>query len=195
VAGLGLGQIRRARQVRAVPEVEEQVQTELIMQVFVPYDDPDECAFVLDGKRLWKQRVETMQIMNALADPDYFCANHPAVTAWRGFSCALWVYQQATITEGKRRGYTDNVCFSKTLAFHMPTCNRDCTFQRSDQAWPNWWGDPAIHESHRSRLLDKDFDHYIGAGPLFDETPLGLPYLWPTNTPDGFTVRTIEAKS
>lgn len=39
------------------------------MQTFLPYKDFAECARVLDDKRLGKQRVECLQILNALRPP------------------------------------------------------------------------------------------------------------------------------
>ena len=36
------------------------------MQTFLPYDSFEESASVLDWKRLGKQRVEAMQIVNAI---------------------------------------------------------------------------------------------------------------------------------
>lgn len=49
------------------------------MQTFMPYYNWDECAKVLDNKRLNKQKVEALQILKAINDPEYGWQNHPAV--------------------------------------------------------------------------------------------------------------------
>ena len=40
------------------------------MQTFLPYDTFEESATVLDYRRLGKQRVEGMQIINAIENPN-----------------------------------------------------------------------------------------------------------------------------
>jgi hypothetical protein len=42
---------------------------------------------------------------------------------------------------------------------------------------PSWWGDDAVHASHRSNLLRKLPEHYSRFG--WSE-PCDLPYVWPT---------------
>lgn len=51
------------------------------MQTFLPYTDPEKCARVLDNKRLGKQRVEAIQILNVLLGVTQTKGwrNHPAV--------------------------------------------------------------------------------------------------------------------
>ncbi len=46
-------------------------------------------------------------------------------------------------------------------------------------ALPPWLGDEAVHRSHRSALVRKDPDHY---GPLFDDIPPDLEYVWPVRS-------------
>ena len=41
------------------------------MQTFLPYESFEESASVLDWRRLGKQRVEGMQIINAISGVDY----------------------------------------------------------------------------------------------------------------------------
>ncbi len=54
------------------------------MQTFLPYPDFAESARVLDNKRLGKQRVEVLQILNVLTDSTRKgWRNHPAVAMWR----------------------------------------------------------------------------------------------------------------
>ena len=41
---------------------------------------------------------------------------------------------------------------------------------------PAWLGDAALHESHQSKLLEKNEDHYRA---FFKGVTKGLPYVWP----------------
>ena len=84
------------------------------MQTFVPEDTFAKSVRVLDRQRLGKQRVETLQIMKALAGLSKGWVNHPATRMWRGYEQALLDYQDATCNEWLRRGYKDT-CFTKRL--------------------------------------------------------------------------------
>jgi hypothetical protein len=139
------------------------------MQTFLPSESFAESARALDRARLGKQRVETLQIMKALADPAYGWQNHPAVKMWRGYECALMNYQTAVCSEWASRGYKDT-CHRKTLDEHAPTCGHRALYR------PAWLGDPALHLSHRSNLIRKDPVRY---GALWLGTPADLPYVWP----------------
>ena len=61
------------------------------MQTFLPYPDFVASVKALDYRRLGKQRVEAMQLVNSTnklaADPSAKVgwANHPARTMWRGY--------------------------------------------------------------------------------------------------------------
>jgi hypothetical protein len=74
------------------------------MQTFLPYPDFEATARVLDWRRLGKQRVECMQILNALHGTSKGWVNHPAVRMWRGYEDALETYQSFMIEEWVRRG-------------------------------------------------------------------------------------------
>ena len=130
------------------------------MQTFLPTTDFEECARVLDWRRLGKQRVEAQQILNALRRGGGW-KNHPAVRMWRGYIPALTAYRNAMITEWKRRGYNNTM--RRTRA-------------RAPVVMPPWLGDDALHASHRSNLLRKLPDHY---GKLGWTEPPTLPYVWP----------------
>jgi len=84
------------------------------MQTFVSEDTFYASVRVLDRQRLGKQRVETLQIMKALAGLSKGWINHPATRMWRGYERALLDYQNATCNEWLRRGYKDT-CFTKTV--------------------------------------------------------------------------------
>lgn len=119
------------------------------MQTFVPEKTFEASVRVLDNKRLGKQRVETLQIMKALAGLSKGWVNHPATRMWKGYENALMLYQTATVREWLHRGYNDT-CFDKTKAVWL---EHFCS-GRVDV--PHWWGDNRVHDSHKSALVFKD---------------------------------------
>lgn len=139
------------------------------MQTFLPYPDFAQSARALDRQRLGKQRVEVLQILNALAPADTDTStkkgwsNHPATRMWRGFQPALLTYGIAMCDEWISRGYTDTL---------KPRFEAQLT---SPISLPPWLGDPDFHRSHQANLVRKYPDHYI---PLFGPLP-DLPYIWP----------------
>jgi len=139
------------------------------MQTFLPFSDFAESAKVLDYKRLGKQRVETMQIMQTLAGISEGWKNHPAVRMWRGYEETLLEYQFHIIHEWISRGYKDNVCWSKTESAYELIGERRA-------AVPDWLGRADLHASHRSNLLRKNIDWYGQFGWTDSDT---LEYVWP----------------
>ncbi len=81
------------------------------MQTFLPSSDFSESALMLDYKRLGKQRVEGMQLLNAM-QPDYphkGWLSHPAKKMWEGYETALKLYVNTMILEWKSRGYNNTM--------------------------------------------------------------------------------------
>lgn len=149
------------------------------MQTFLPFASFDDSARVLDGPRLGKQRVETLQILRALVVPTYGWQRHPATTMWRGYVPALTAYGLATVRAWTDRGFADSV--GEQLAEFAPeVVGRPQSWLAQQHLLPPWLGDPRIHESHRSRLIAKDPDFYR---TLFPGTPEGLDYVWPGGEP------------
>lgn len=153
------------------------------MQTFLPYPKFSDSAKVLDRQRLGKQRVENMQIIKALLDPDYGWQNHPAVNMWRGHVNSLALYQETICLEWMSRGYKDT-CLSKTRElmkhydvfndpFAVPLGPEDCSPRLFH---PSWLGYPDFHRSHQSNLLRKDFEYY---SQFFRGVPDNLEYVWP----------------
>jgi hypothetical protein len=136
------------------------------MQTFVPHPDCATSAKRLDRARLGKQRVECLQILKALQDPNYGWQNHPAVNMWRGHEKFLGWYGICVCEEWLGRGYKDT-CKEKILNLVKPSAD----FQ------PVWWG-KEIHASHRKVLLAKNPDWYSQWG--WTEKP-SLDYYWPTS--------------
>ena len=149
------------------------------MQTFLPFPSFDESARVLDGPRLGKQRVETLQILRALVVPTYGWQRHPAVTMWRGYVPALTAYGLAMVRAWTDRGFADTVA-DQLLEFAPEVAGMSQAWLAEQRLLPRWLGDPLLHESHRSRLIAKDPDVYR---TLFPGTPEGLEYVWPGGEP------------
>lgn len=137
------------------------------MQTFVPLTEPDRIAQVLDMKRLGKQRVETLQILQSIARRSGWI-NHPATQMWVGHEKALIEYGVAICDEWISRGYRDT-CRNQMIALWD-------SFPNSSLEYPRWWGDDAVHSSHRSNLLRKHPEWYGKFGWTDDPN---APYLWP----------------
>lgn len=135
------------------------------MQTFLPVASFEGSARSLDRQRLGKQRVECLQILNALTGQSKGWVSHPAVRMWRGYERALIRYGVAVCDEWVKRGYRDS-CRAKILAF-------ESQFRDQPYIMPPWFGDFAFHRSHQSNLRRKNPDHY--GYPVRDD----LPYVWP----------------
>lgn len=141
------------------------------MQTFLPYSDFKASAACLDRSRLGKQRVENLQILKALIEPDYGWQNHPAVKMWHGCITGLLEYHYAICDEWTSRGYKD-------------TCKEKATLLVPPMPWivyPEWLGEEKFHASHRSNLLRKDPVWY---GQFGWTEPNDLEYFWPTKEKD-----------
>jgi hypothetical protein len=162
------------------------------MQTFVPYADFRRCAEVLDDKRLGKQRVETLQIMqvllrlrwnNTIGEIEEFrprgWTSHPAVLMWKGYEWALLQYQREVCQAWRSRGFKDT-CYPKTLAL-VRRWNGGGVPAHVD---PPWLGDEQLHRSHQSNLIRKDAERY---GALFPGVSGDEPYVWPVTKEAGIT--------
>lgn len=137
------------------------------MQTFLPFEDYNDCAKCLDTKRLGKQRVEVLQILNALTNLHAKgWINHPATNMWRGYETELIRYGVAICDEWIQRGFNDTVR-EKLL---------DRLTDLPASATPPWIGDERVHSTHRANLLRKDEAHYRPLGWTEDSE---TPYFWP----------------
>lgn len=171
------------------------------MQTFLPYPDFAESARVLDNKRLFKQAVETLQIMQAMTQrrlvtqrqgvgprggvrwnkiprEEWYIehravgyGNHPATRMWRGAGFMLMEYEDAICAELRKRGRDDSQLVTKIELVFL-----DAVDYMEMSASPGWWGVPGFHESHRANLLRKDPEWYGQFG--WTEDPESE-YLWP----------------
>lgn len=148
------------------------------MQTFLPYKNFYESAKVLDQKRLGKQRVEVLQLLNSIraskeGTPYKGWKNHPCRHMWymkdkHDFSNALVEYGLDVCIAWKERGYKDT-CFHKIAAHYN---------KGAGHHYPEWLGRDDIHQSHRSMLIQKDYFWYRNIWP--DERN-DLEYVWPYN--------------
>lgn len=142
------------------------------MQTFLPYSDFAKSASVLDQRRLGKQRVETMQIMQALVGGSRWSC-HPAVKMWTGYETSLMQYQLAVCQEWtKVRGFKDT-CLGKTFDILGTDL---ATLLDQEVTQPYWLGDYDFHRAHRSNLVRKVPELY---GGLWSDVPVDLDYIWP----------------
>jgi GNAT superfamily N-acetyltransferase len=135
------------------------------MQTFLPLPDFAASAAVLDDVRLGKQRVEAYQVIRTLDEVTKGWRHHPVVKMWRGYEAALVDYGLVVCLEWTGRGRADTV-YEKLLAHARP----------GRSVLPPWFGDEALHASHRSNLLRKDPEFY---GRYGWAEPPDLPYIWP----------------
>lgn len=142
------------------------------MQTFLPYKDFCKCAEVLDNRRLFKQLIESRQILAALGVPVYkndgtlyrkTHTNHPCVDLWREQKKNLCLYHDYIVSE----------CIHRKI-------NIKCGYLNAkDYAtmWtpPSWLTDD-LCSMYRSLLLRKDPAHYGQFGWTDDPE---RPFVWP----------------
>lgn len=133
------------------------------MNTFLPLQSYEDSLWVLDKKRLGKQRVEAWQMITAILDPSYGWQHHPAVNMWRDYPLSLMEYYNYSLLIWKARGGNNK----KLQIFEHVRRN-------VEKPW--WFGMPEFHASHRSNLLRKDPVYYGQFG--WSEGP-ELPYVWP----------------
>jgi len=138
------------------------------VQTFLPYSDFFNTARILDRKRLGKQRVEAIQIMDALTKGTGW-SHHPAVKMWEGHLGRLAIYTCCMIIEWMDRGYKDTLLPRATAYAFLA--------DPASFADPIWMNIRAFHSSHRAALLAKDPAHYGQFG--WQEAPK-IEYWWPT---------------
>jgi hypothetical protein len=129
---------------------------------------------MLDYRRLGKQRVEGLQILQCILNGGErrtsWC-NHPAVLMWKKNPAGLAAYIVAICQEWKNRGYRDTV-EEKIRALIEP----------DETDIPEWMGREDFHASHRSNLLRKDAEWYGRYGWIEDDSQ---EYVWPVRKSNG----------
>ncbi|KUI36944.1 cytoplasmic protein [Mycobacterium sp. IS-1496] len=154
------------------------------MQTFLPCEDFDASAEVLDMRRLGKQRVEVIQVLRALTVPGYGWRHHPAAAMWAGYEEALVRYGLQICAHWCRSGRADT-CATTLVTDLGVTVGISAVRPQAELGaageLPPWLGDEAFHRSHQAALVKKDPDHYR---PLFPDVPDDLPYVWPASDRD-----------
>lgn len=145
------------------------------MQTFLPYPSFTRSARALDSRRLGKQRVEALQICNAMHRTSGGWINHPVTRMWRGYESALVAYGQAVTLEWLRRGHADSV-WDKLVAHLHDEPERSQRELEDAGMLPPWLGRRALHRAYRSALVRKDPAHYR---PMFPDVADDLEYVWP----------------
>lgn len=136
------------------------------MQTFLPDSDFNASAKFLDYRRLGKQRVEVLQLLQSLFEEKKGWVNHPASKMWKGHTNSLVLYGIAICEEWVNRGYKDT-CLEKIKSYWREDLNMEL---------PVWMNNKELFASHRSNLLRKDPEFYA----RFNWTePDTLPYIWP----------------
>jgi hypothetical protein len=152
------------------------------VQTFLPYPDFEASARSLDPPRLGKQRVEALQVLNALTIPGRRgWQHHPVVLMWKGYEEALVRYCLDVCRVWCELGYNDTCADKVTDALRERLGVEHVRTQAelaAAGALPPWIGDDAVHRSHRSSLLRKDPAHYR---PQFGDEPDDLEYVWPVS--------------
>ena len=145
------------------------------MQTFLPYPDFERTAEVLDDRRLGKQRVEVLQILNAIHRSTGGWVNHPATRMWRDHEPALVAYGLAVINAWTREGRADTVRDKILPHLHGEPLRTQRELAELGML-PPWLGRKDIHRAYRSALVRKMPEHYR---PSFPEVEDDLPYVWP----------------
>ena len=137
------------------------------MQTFLPCNTIYYSLNCLDNKRLGKQRVEAMQILNALQPGSTSrWKNHPAVKMWSDCQEILKYYHNAAIIIWIKRGFKNNMSLLKINSDQLES---ECLIYGKKF-------NAAFRSAHRSNLLRKDFKYYSQFGWT---EPDNLPYIWP----------------
>lgn len=144
-----------------------------MVNTFLPYPDFVESAKALDYRRLGKQRVEAMQIINVLEDRSKGWQNHPAVRMWMGYTECLKEYCNVMIDEWISRGYKNTMV----------------KYIIGEIVKPEWLGREEFHLSHQAALVRKYPEYYTF--PLTEEQKQ-VGYVWPSGGVTKATTITIE---
>lgn len=129
------------------------------MQTFLPYKEFDQCAKILDNKRLNKQILESYQILKVLSgqSPSGAWRNHPAVLMWKNAEKSLRVYTKAMIKEARLRGIrTDkneaNIEALEAITGHL--------WGNGKPVWSESFHVNRVTITHRTNLYRKDPIYY-----------------------------------
>jgi hypothetical protein len=145
------------------------------MMTFLPYPNYIRSVKILDNKRLGKQRLEAMQLINILENKTAGKGwrSHPTLKMWVGYTNSLKYYCNCCIDEWIKRGFKNTM-----IRYDVDHQNKD----------PWWLGNEDFHRAMRARLIEKNEEFYL---PIFTEIDKGFnngKYFWPVNETQTFRV-------
>jgi len=149
------------------------------MQTFFPFQNVNKTVQCLDNRRLGKQRVEAIQILNILLgySTSSSWVNHPAVKMWRSYEPYLVkVYLRKIMDEWIKRGYKNEKCEKHWMKFILHEKIRG-----KNSIKPSWINNDFC-KSHKSNLVRKLPEHYK---KFFPEVSDNLEYIWPIGGKNG----------
>ena len=157
------------------------------MQVFIPHGLTRDSMACLDSKRLGKQRVECLQILNALQGKSKGWRHHPATLMFYGAEEALRIMGDWAIAEWIRRGYVNNMKpFGSNPVGIWEVVPKEY--------WPEWYHDinmtETVTESHKLNLLRKDYSYYYKQFCMYPDQVYSkqdienAQYVWPVTLDD-----------
>ena len=119
-----------------------------MVNTFIIANTPQQCAKLLDYRRLGKQRVEAYQIINILTNKtnSKSWSNHPATKMWKDHVDALKYYYNCCVREWIERKYKNNMQLYE--------------INEENIVLPWWFTWKPLQLSHQCSLLRKDNDHY-----------------------------------
>lgn len=138
-----------------------------MVNTFMPYADFRRVARALDKKRLGKQRVEAMQIINILdgSTKKKGFSYHPVVAMWREHLDALRYYYNCMVKEWVRRGFKNTMKF-----YEVPKKIKVPWFAKSR----------ALQMTHRASLLRKEPAYYSSIFTGVPKKYMRYSYIWPS---------------
>lgn len=154
---------------------------------------PKECAKALDNRRLGKQRVEAMQIINLLeSNEKKGFKHHPASLMWKDHIDGLKYYCNCIIEEWISRGFKNTMDLYDIPFLKDNTTNMDNTSINKDPKdntvtitnqknttviLPWWFTNKCLQMSHKCSLQRKDPKYYKFD---VDNTYMLTGYIWPS---------------
>lgn len=137
-----------------------------MVNTFIIADTAEECAKLLDFKRLGKQRVEAHQIINILEGKSTGgWTSHPIVKMWKNDLNLLKHYHNCCVNEWMKRGYKNNMNLYEDI---------------DEISYPWWFTWKSLQISHICSLLRKDEEYYKKIFKLSkdEEKFMDFGYIW-----------------
>lgn len=108
----------------------------------------------IDEKRLFKQVLEAVQLLDGIVNNKKSWERHPARLMWKNNPGALFSYVKFAWEECKSR----KIAVNSKLYLNAETLYLSKVgYNYTKEQFPSWWGREDIAASHRSRLRCKGF--------------------------------------